>query len=76
MNKKCLICGKSSLTKLKLKDGVVCSKCLKKSNWGKSWATTPNAALFWAKTLTFDEFQEFLANGGNYKTATENWIKK
>ena len=32
MNKKCLMCGKSSLTKLKLKDGVVCSKCLKKSN--------------------------------------------
>lgn len=76
MNKKCLICGKSSLTKLKLKDGVVCSKCLKKSNWGKGWATTPNAALFWAKTLTFNEFQEFLANGGNYKTATQNWIKK
>lgn len=76
MSKKCLICGKSSLTKLKLKDGVICSKCLKKSNWGKSWGTTPNAALFWAKTLTFDEFQEFLANGGNYKTATENWIKK
>lgn len=76
MNKKCLICGKSSLTKLKLKDGVICSKCLKKSNWGKSWGTTPNAALFWAKTLTFDEFQEFLENGGNYKTATENWIKK
>lgn len=76
MSKKCLICGKSSLTKLKLKDGVICSKCLKKSNWGKSWGTTPNAALFWAKTLTFDEFQEFIANGGNYKTATENWIKK
>lgn len=76
MDKKCLMCGKSSLTKLKLKDGVVCSKCLKKSNWGKGWATTPNAALFWAKTLTFNEFQEFLANGGNYKTATQNWIKK
>lgn len=76
MNNKCLICGKSSLTKLKLKDGVVCSKCLKKSGWGKGWATTPNAALFWAKTLTFNEFQEFLANGGNYKTATQNWIKK
>lgn len=76
MNKKCLMCGKSSLTKLKLKDGVVCSKCPKKSNWGKGWATTPNAALFWAKTLTFNEFQEFLANGGNYKTATQNWIKK
>lgn len=76
MSKKCLICGKSSLTKLKLKDGVICSKCLKKSNWGKSWGTSPNAALFWAKTKTFDEFQEFLANGGNYKTATQNWIKE
>lgn len=67
---------KIKFNKVKTKRWCSLLKMPKKSNWGKGWATTPNAALFWAKTLTFNEFQEFLANGGNYKTATQNWIKK
>ena len=74
MNNKCLICGKSSLTKLKLKDGVVCSKCLKKSGWGH-WAFTQTGAFKWAGQHTFKQFEEFTKSGKTSKDAAQEYLK-
>ncbi len=75
MNNKCLICGKSSLTKLKLKDGVICSKCLKKTSWGH-WVLTPNAAFIWAKQHTFEDFKDINQKGISAEELGKQWLKE
>lgn len=74
MNNKCLMCGKLSLTRLKLKDGVVCSKCLKKSGWGH-WALTQTGAFKWAGQHTFKQFEEFTKSGKTSKDAAQEYLK-
>lgn len=74
MNNKCLICGKLSLTRLKLKDGVVCSKCLKKSGWGH-WSLTQTGAFKWAGQHTFKQFEEFTKSGKTSKDAAQEYLK-
>ncbi len=74
MNKKCLICGKSSLTKLKLKDGYICQSCMKKSGWGR-WVFTQTGAFKWAGQHTFKQFEEFTKSGKTSKDAAQEYLK-
>lgn len=75
-NKKCNLCGKIiGMQKLQLKDGYICTKCMKKSGWG-SWGFTSFAAFKWAKAHTFNELQDFLKEGKNRKDAALLYMNK
>lgn len=68
MTKNCLICkNKVGIKKLTLKDGYICSSCMKESDWG-SWGFTSAVAFSWAKHHTFDDFNKLLKEGGNAKS--------
>lgn len=68
MTKNCLICkNKVGIKKLTLKDGYICSSCMKESGWG-SWGFTSAVAFSWAKHHTFDDFNKLLKEGGNAKS--------
>ena len=68
MTKNCLICkNKVGIKKLTLKDGYICSSCMKESGWG-SWGFTSAIAFSWAKKHTFNDFNLLIKEGGNSKS--------
>lgn len=67
-NKRCLVCKKRiGIKKLTLKDGYICSNCMKESGWG-SWGFTSAIAFSWAKKHTFNDFNLLIKEGGNSKS--------
>lgn len=76
MTKNCLICkNKVGIKKLTLKDGYICSNCMKESGWG-SWGFTSAIAFSWAKKHTFNDYNLLIKEGGNSKTITKDKTKK